>query len=395
MVKTILRVVQQLLRRLATRVILIASLALLALGASVVTGPVVPDRLIDALGVDSLDTILNILASSMLAVTTFSLSILTGAIQFASSSITPRTRLVLRDDTVTNMVLSNFVGAFVFALIGIVLRATPFMGEAESAMLFLFTVVVVIVVIVSILRWIDHLATLGAMDQTVTVFEKTASQVMKTFARRPALGGHVVTRDEIAAQEDHTALTCTASGYVEQLFEDILQAEADAAAVDVYLAVYPGDYVVPGMPLAYVKGIDTLDDDTADGLRSGIQITATRRFDQDPRLAVIVLTEVASRALSPGINDSQTAIDVIHRLTSVLLQSAPEPVADEVDNPRLFLAPPEPEAFFRDSFDVIARDGADKAEVVAALRNALNRLGALGAQPVREAAQSCRSRLVG
>ena len=395
MLKSVLRVVEQVLRRLATRVILIASLAVIALGASVVTGPVVPDRLIDALGVDSLDTILNILASSMLAVTTFSLSILTGAIQFASSSITPRTRLVLRDDTVTNMVLSNFVGAFVFALIGIILRATPFMGEAESAMLFLFTMVVVIVVIVSILRWIDHLSTLGAMDQTVSVFEGTANRVMRAYAERPALGGHVVGRDEIAAQEDCPALTCTSAGYVEQLFEDILQAEADEADVDLYLAVYPGDYVVPGMPLAYVKGVGRLEDETAQALRAGIRIAATRRFEQDPRLAVIVLTEVASRALSPGINDSQTAIDVVHRLTSVLLQSAPDPVTDEILNTRLFMAPPDPEIFLRDSFDVIARDGADKAEVLAAIRGALNRLATLGAQPVRDAAQSCRSRLVG
>ncbi|CAN0590208.1 unnamed protein product, partial [Ectocarpus sp. 12 AP-2014] len=115
MLRSVIRVLGQVLRRLVTRVVLIASLALVALAASIFIGPVVPDRLVDSLGVKSLDTILNILASSMLAVTTFSLSILTGAVQFASSSVTPRARLVLRDDTVTNMVLSNFVGAFVFA----------------------------------------------------------------------------------------------------------------------------------------------------------------------------------------------------------------------------------------------------------------------------------------
>ena len=89
MLRTFLRVFAQLLRRLVSRVLIIASLALVALAASVIVGPVVPDWLVDKLGVDSLDTILNILASSMLTVTTFSLSILTGAIQFASSRSAP------------------------------------------------------------------------------------------------------------------------------------------------------------------------------------------------------------------------------------------------------------------------------------------------------------------
>ena len=391
MVRRLLRVLGQVLRRLATRVLLIASLALVALAAAVFVGPVVPDRLVEKLGVDSLDTILNILASSMLTVTTFSLSILTGAIQFASSSVTPRSRLVLRDDTVTNMVLSNFVGAFVFALLGIILRATPFMGEAESALLFLLTVLVIIIVIVSILRWIDHLSRLGALDETVAVFQATATRVMKSYAVNPALGGHVVTRDEIAAKSDGFALIARQSGYIEQIFEDVLQDEAAEQEFNLWIPVRPGDYVLPGTPLAYLDGPEP-DEAICDTLRGGFRITANRMFEQDPRLSVIVLTEVASRALSPGINDPQTAIDVVHRLSSVLMLCAPDMEGDIV-NDRLHMAPTEPDAFFRATFDVIARDGADKTEIGGAIRGALDRLEALAPEPVQQAARACRDRL--
>ncbi|WP_428925111.1 DUF2254 domain-containing protein [Marinibacterium sp. SX1] len=394
MVRSVLRMLGQVLRRLATRVLLIASLALVALAASVFVGPVVPDWLVERLGVDSLDTILNILASSMLTVTTFSLSILTGAIQFASSSVTPRSRLVLRDDALTNMVLANFVGAFVFALLGIILRATPFMGEAESALLFLLTVAVIAVVIVSILRWIDHLARLGAMDETVAVFETTALRVMQGFNARPALGGHVVSREDIDAQSDHPALTAAASGYVEQIFEDALQDAARDAGVDLYVAVRPGDYVVPGMPLAWMVG-GAPTGGQADSLRGGFRITTNRLFEQDPRLCVIVLTEVASRALSPGINDPQTAIDVVHRLSAILLHCAPDLSRgpDEITNDRLYMAPTDPDAFFRATFDVIARDGQDKAEIGGAVDAALDRLEGFGNDRVRAAARACRARL--
>lgn len=397
MLQTVFRVLAQVLRLLATRVILIASLALVALGAAAVVGSLMPAWLVDWLDAGSLDTILQILASSMLAVTTFSLSILTGAIQFASSSITPRTRLLLRDDTVTNMVLSNFVGAFVFALIGIVLRATPVMGDKESAMLFLFTIVVVAGVVVSILRWIEHLSTLGAMDQTVVALEQTANRVMDAFTARPALGGHAVSRDDLRAKTGCPVLMAHQSGYVEQIFERILQTEADKIEADLYFAVYPGDYVVPETPLIYADGVDDLSDDTRQTLLGGIQITDTRRFDQDPRLAVIVLTEVASRALSPGINDSQTAIDVVHRLSAVLLRDAAEEdgKTDDADpeNNRLYMVAPTPDQFLKDSFDVIARDGDGKSEILSAIDAALSRMEQLGPEAMKSAAHQCRTRI--
>ncbi|WP_305804424.1 DUF2254 family protein [Stenotrophomonas sp. YIM B06876] len=42
-------------------------------------------------------------------------------------------------------------------------------------------------------------------------------------------------------------------------------------------------------------------------------VGAQRSLDQDPRFGLLVLGEVASRALSPAINNPCTAIDVIGR----------------------------------------------------------------------------------
>ena len=109
MLSAVVRIVLQFSRRLVARVLMIASLALLALLVAVFAGPFVPDWIVDTLGTKSLNTILNILAASMLTVTTFSLSVLTGATRFASSSVTPRSRLILRDDTVTHSILASFV----------------------------------------------------------------------------------------------------------------------------------------------------------------------------------------------------------------------------------------------------------------------------------------------
>ncbi|BBE64520.1 hypothetical protein TRKP064_p0021 (plasmid) [Klebsiella pneumoniae] len=68
----------------------------------------IPESVSVKVGAEAVDNILNILASSMLAVTTFSLSIMVTAYGSATTNVTPRaTRLVVEDVTTQN-VLATF-----------------------------------------------------------------------------------------------------------------------------------------------------------------------------------------------------------------------------------------------------------------------------------------------
>lgn len=72
----------------------------------------IPESVSVKVGAEAVDNILNILASSMLAVTTFSLSIMVTAYGSATTNVTPRaTRLVVEDVTTQN-VLATFIGSF-------------------------------------------------------------------------------------------------------------------------------------------------------------------------------------------------------------------------------------------------------------------------------------------
>lgn len=71
----------------------------------------IPESVSVKVGAEAVDNILNILASSMLAVTTFSLSIMVTAYGSATTNVTPRaTRLVVEDVTTQN-VLATFIGS--------------------------------------------------------------------------------------------------------------------------------------------------------------------------------------------------------------------------------------------------------------------------------------------
>lgn len=117
------------------------------------------------MGAEAVDNILNILASSMLAVTTFSLSIMVAAYGSATTNVTPRaTRLVVEDVTTQN-VLATFIGSFLFSLVGIVALNMGAYGERGRVILFIVTLVVIALIIFTLLRWIQHLTSLGRVGK--------------------------------------------------------------------------------------------------------------------------------------------------------------------------------------------------------------------------------------
>ncbi|MCI1114058.1 DUF2254 domain-containing protein, partial [Stenotrophomonas maltophilia] len=81
------------------------------------------------------------------------------------------------------------------------------------------------------------------------------------------------------------------------------------------VAALPGAFLHPGRPLAHVAGGSS---DIDGAIRDAFSIGDERSYDQDPRFGLAVMAEIASRALSPAVNDSGTAIDVIGRLVRVL-----------------------------------------------------------------------------
>ena len=84
----------------------------------------IPASLPAKVGADAVDKILPIIASSMLAVTTFSLSTMVTAYNAAASSVTPRAYPLLLEDSTTQNALAHFLGSFLFSLVGIIALRT-------------------------------------------------------------------------------------------------------------------------------------------------------------------------------------------------------------------------------------------------------------------------------
>lgn len=383
-------VLRQFTRRLWVRATLIGILGVVTAILAAVVERYIPWELPTTIGADAVDSILNIIASSMLAVTTFSLSVMTSAYGSATSNVTPRATKLLMEDRVTQNVLSAFIGSFLFSVVGIVVLKTGAYGDRGRTVLFFVTICVIALIVVSLLRWIDYLTRLGRVGETTDRVETVAEEAIETRARYPYLGG---VPDDMSVQDLEMSAEPVRGdviGYVQHIDTSALSSCCETHDVDIHVTVNPGAFVYPHTPLAWVRpGPGDDDRETVEAaVRGAFSIGDERNFDHDPRFGLAVMSEIASRALSPAINDAGTAIDVIGRNTRLLALWSKVSAEAEVETqfPRVHVAPIAIADLFEDAFMVVARDGAGMVEVQLRLQKALTALSHMGDEAFRKAA---------
>ncbi|MEM5461158.1 DUF2254 domain-containing protein [Paraburkholderia phytofirmans] len=380
-------VLKRIVRRLWFRAGLLSALgvatALLALGVK----RYIPESLSAHIGADAVDNILGIIASSMLATTTFSLNIMVSAFGSSTNTVTPRATPLLVEDTTTQNVLATFIGSFLFSLVGIIALSTGLYGNNGRVVMFAVTICVIALIVYTLLRWIDHLARLGRLGETTDRVEAAAIAALEDRRRRPFLGGARLF-DYRDVPPNAKAIHACSVGYVMHVDIPALARLTDHGSSAIYVRAIPGSFVDLQTVLASVVSTTRAIDE--EQVRAAFSIGVRRSFDQDPRFGISVLTEIASRALSPAVNDPGTAIDVIGRGVRILsMWAQPGEVNAEahVDCDRIFVPGLKLDDMFDDFFGPSARDGAGLVEVGMRLQKALESLGRLHSAGYQAAAQ--------
>lgn len=377
-------IIHRLTRQLWFRSSLFAVLAVITALVAIAIKPFIPISMSGIVGSDAVDKILTILASSMLAVTTFSLNIMVTAYNSASSSVTPRATVLLLEDSTTQTMLATFIGSFLYSLVGIIALGMGAYGMQGRVILFFVTLAVIAMIVITLLRWIQHLAQFGCLSDTSHRVEEATTAALHHRLRSPCMG--CAFWDGILPETIplHRVYPPQA-GYLQHLDLQELAGFAEEKACHLYLTAQPGSFVHGAAPLFWCDR--PLADEDLQRLLSAFTLGEQRSFEQDPRFGLCVLSEIASRALSPAVNDPGTAIDIIGR--AVRLFSPSEPQESETPQyPRLFMQPAGIGDMFDDMFTGIARDGAALVEVQLRLQKALQALAMIA--PHRYGAEAKR-----
>jgi len=361
------------LKKVWVRVAGFAFLAFFAAMLARILSPYLPQIPMLQTGSQSVSQLLGVLTSSMLAVTTFSLSIAVSAFTAASGTATPRATVLLQQDRTTQNVLATFLGAFVFGLIGIIALQAELYDQQGKVIVFAFTVVVIGIVVVALIGWIGHLMAFGRMSDILDRVEHATTQALQVRLERPFLGGQRLVGEPPTG---NMAVRSDKSGYIQHIDMTELQTCAETLEAKAYLHCLPGTFTAPGTILLSLDAAEPNDEHTA-ALRNAVTIGANRSYEEDPRFGLIVMTEIASRALSPAVNDPGTAIDILGRHIRIFSQwRIPEDA--EVRFDRVYVAPLDAADAIVDAFRPIARDGAALVEVQIRLQKSLSVLSKIG-----------------
>ncbi|MFP8964950.1 DUF2254 domain-containing protein [Pokkaliibacter sp. CJK22405] len=370
-------------RRMWFRSSLYCLLAIFTVLVSPVANSWIPKDWASAVGADSIDGILNILASSMLAVTTFSLTTVVSAFATASSATTPRATKLLIQNSNVQSALATFIGAFLYSIVGIVALSTPMYEEGSRFVLFIVTIVVIVVITVTLLRWIEQISHLGRVGETIDLVEQTGRESLSARALAPELGGQRLTPDMALP-----AFTMNApdSGFLQHVDMKRLQEVAEDAGAKIYLLTLPGHLVSHYEPLFRFSG--DLSPAQRETVASAVIVGDARTYSQDPRLGFVVAQEIAIRALSPAVNDPGTAIKVLGaqlRMLECWARTVRES-RDQLDvcYDRIYVPAIDINDFFMDAFNPIARDGAAFIEVGLRLQRVLQGLCEMGFDSYKE-----------
>ncbi|MGE0723916.1 MAG: DUF2254 domain-containing protein [Alphaproteobacteria bacterium] len=377
-------VLARLARSLLLRAMLYAALAVATALAAVLLERLIPDGAAVRMGADAVDSILTILASSMLAVTTFSLSTVVTAHASATAGATPRAARLMIEDRSAQAALATFVGAFLFSIVGIVALSAHIYGSEGRAVMFVVTIAVIVVVVVRLIGWIDLILRLGRIDETIARVERAADGAIQAIAASPRLGG----RPFAGIPEGAQPVTAERPGHIQHLDVEQLQRVAEGKDITIFVVALPGDGVDPARALAWLPA-GSADEEARKAVRGAFLVGDARTFEQDPVYGLAVLAGIASRALSPAMNDPGTGLDVVVAQVRVLTRwiEGRRAARPELLHPRVHVPALPAETLVDEAFTPIARDGAGIVEVAVAVQRALAALAASGDAEVAAAAR--------
>jgi uncharacterized membrane protein len=257
-------------------------------------------------------SVLSALASTIFTQIVFVSSALLVAVQLASGQLTPRIIAVVFKDSTTKFSLTAFVFIFTFTLAAL-LRVTDSVPPVTS-------VVAAYGCLASLgvfLFLIDHLGKALRPSGAVRRVALLGRAVIESSYPRLLSESRDPDRDsaDVPQGQPPTTITSSADGVVLAFDVRGLVSLAERADCVIELVPQVGDFVAAGDPLFRVFGGGPSPPPAT--LRGSVALGQERTLEQDPAFAFRVLVDVASKGLSPAINDPTTAVlavDQIHHL---------------------------------------------------------------------------------
>ena len=339
-------------------------------------------------GADGARGMLTAIAGSMITVAGLTFSLTLATLAQVASQYTPRLLRNFMRDRTNQVVMGAFVSVFVYCLV--VLRTIR--GGDEGAFVPSLAVVVGLVLALGsigmLIFFIHHIASsIQAANVIARAADETARLLEKTFPLDPEAPAPTGGPDNPAALAAlrWTVVTAPVTGYLQGVDYAALLAVATSADAAVQMACALGSFVAEDAPLATVAAYSgsNIEPATLSAVRTCYRIGSQRTLDQDVGFGLRQLVDIALKALSPGINDTTTAVQCIDRLGALLALLAPRvlgvPILGADGRARVLVESADFTAYLGTAFDQIRASATGNVAVyvrlLTALRTVATRIG--------------------
>jgi uncharacterized membrane protein len=339
---------------------------------------------------ESARELLSTIASSLMTFTGVVFSITILVLQLASSQYSPRVLPTFLEDRATRFSMGVFIGSFVYAMALLPEVRTAGAGGPEfvPALAIFVAFVLVLVSVAVFAHYISRMAQSIRVIRIVRrIAESTQASMDELFpadrSQRPE------PRPESPPVELARVIAARGGGVVSSVDESELVGLA--VHLDAVIEVVPkvGDFVPRGAALLRLWTGRPIDSKRAEEMVHCVVIADERTVHQDPGFGVRQLVDIAERALSPGVNDPTTAVQVLDQIHDLLRTLATRSFPsgahrDSAGTLRVMLAHPGWDDFVHMALDEIRQYGQGSIHVSRRMRAVLEDL--LAVAPVERRA---------
>ncbi len=323
---------------------------------------------------DTARTVMGTVAASMFTLVVVASSAVLVAVQLGSAQLTPRIILLVYRSRVRKLCVSVFVFTFTFS-VGVLVRideTVPMLSSYLAAYGFLFNLALFLYFLDGVgkaLRPSSALQVVGGLSRDViqSVYPFKFKKDDPSFSKP----------NEYSNKDPLRVIHNEVDGVLLAFDRKGLKSLAELSNCVIELVPQVGDFVAEGDPIFRLyEGGESL---SADRLRSSLALGQERTLEQDPTFAFRIIVDIASKALSPAINDPTTAVLALDRIHHLLRDVGSRNLGDgrETDRTghvRLLYRTPNWEDFVHLAVTEIRQYGGDSIQVVRRLKAMLDNL---------------------
>lgn len=262
-------------------------------------------------------TILSTLAGSIISLTVFSFSMVMIVLNSASASLSPRVVPGLITRKSHQMVLGFYLGSIIYSIIMLInIKQLDDNTVAIPALGVLFALIFGLISLALFVYFIHSISKAIQVDNVLNdLFKHTKNVIQQIITRQQ--------QDKIERFPDFEQwypIGSHTEGYFKGVHSDKLCAILAEQNIELYIVVNQGYFTVKGYPFLKCNHDLSQDPELLEKLLNCFIFYIEEYISDHYRYGLTQISEIAVKAMSPGINDPGTAVKAIDMLSILLIE---------------------------------------------------------------------------